>query len=217
MTLALFVLWFGEFCLEFRGLSRSTRYPLLAAVFGWCAAGDVISILVAAGYGWEPYIIAYWIFKAGKYLLLCLLACWIGSMMVKPDPRGAAGLAFLVTLFFIGLYMACSRGPIGNRLIDGGIAAAMILAGLIGLAWTSGAKIPLPRDWRMIAAGLLILLLGDALILAAAKLWWPAHNLKWAAEYAQLIMWNVALKPAVIAARIPLGVKIEGQAKGVGE
>jgi len=217
MLLTAFILWFGEFALEIRGLTRSRSYPLLTAVFAWCAAGDVLSMVLAAGHGWEPYIIAYWVVKAGKYFLLCLLACWIGAMMVKPDPRGAAGLAFVLTLFFVGIVAALSHGTIGDRLIDGGISAAMLLAGFIALAWSSRNKIPLPRDWRLIAAGLLVLLLGDAAILAAAKVWWPAHHLKWAAEYAQLIMWNSAMKPAVRAIRLSVGVNVEGASKGVGE
>ena len=217
MTPALFVLWFGEFCLEIRGFTHSKRYPLLAAVFGWCAAGDVISMLIAAGYGWQPYILSYWAFKVGKYLLLSLLAAYLCGKVLDAS-RGQVYCAAGILTAGSCILCACfaSEPELGNRLVDGGILSAVVLTVGLGLAW-AGRKKSMPRPWNLVAAGLLTLLIGDILVLAACKFWWPAHHAKWIAEYAQLVMWNFAVRGKLAEFRLPLGVKIEGTAKGASE
>jgi len=195
--------WPIEFALELLGAFRS-RNLMLRATFGYLAAAD-IACFIATQNGWGSYMEAYWLLRAGKYLFLCSVSAVALGKMVKSSPRLTAvmaiGLAFTAGIMS---YICLTAGePIWIRLLDSSISAAAILGAVLALGWVGRSK-NMPRDWKVISAGMLILLGGDVVILIAAKLYWPAHNLKWFPELIQLAMWNYAAKVGIGEARLPL-------------
>jgi len=217
MLLTAFALWFGEFALEVNGFCRSRCYPLLSLFFGYCAVADLSAFVIRHFYGWEVYKYAYWFQKGGKYFLLAILAAYLcGKVLDASQGQTYCAAGILIAGSCILCAVFADERTLGDKLVDGGIVSALMLTAGLGLAWIGRNK-SLPKPWNLVAGGLLTLLIGDILVLVACKFWWPAHHAKWIAEYAQLVMWNFAVRGKLAEFRLPLGVKIEGQAKGASE
>jgi len=204
MNFAAFFFWFLEFALEVSGAVRS-RNILLKATFGYLAAADIACLIASTQPGWDAYIQAYWIVRAGKYMLLCIIAAVICGKMVKSHPCMTALLALVCALGAgcMSALIFSAGASVGERLLDAGISASALLGMVLLVGWADRKK-SLTLEWRVIAFGLLVLLAGDALVMIAAKLYWPAHNLKWFPEIIQLAMWNYAAKVGIGEARLPL-------------
>jgi len=211
---AVYVPWIAEFILESAGAVLNFRKSkLLSCLLALCAVGDAVTFTLLMVSSRDVYAWSYWGMRAGKYLLLCWLACEICGRMVAEKNRVTtkASTAF-VSLISISLVAAVSSRAetLADRLLDGEIAANFILLGVVAVGWMT-RKTFLSKDWKWMSAGFVVMIGGD---LAVTLLWlvWPdAWRLYPVGGIAALLVWvigplrNVKL-PEV---RLDLGARLQ--------
>lgn len=204
--------WAIELLLEALGaVLYRRRSKLLSFILGYCAFGDLILLAIFSSFH-EAYAWAFWGYFALKYLFLCLLGCHICGMFVqernKSQARIAAGVISLGTAAFVTVAY-CSAETLKNSLLDGEIAANMVLLGIIALTWI-GKRDNLTSSWKWITAGFLIMIGSDLLCTALWTFWDGArHWYPLGAISAQMVWVIGPLKSHRLAeARVSLGKKI---------
>lgn len=171
--------WMVEFILEACGAYLYVRRSkLLSALLGMCALGDLITFLF---YGSPIYANAFWVFYSVKYLMLIWLACSICGMFVAEKCRSFATLsAAFLSLGSASIIAAFSLTgeTLKDKLLDGEIAANMLLLGFVLVGWIS-RRDKLNQALKWIVAGFIVMVGSDLLFTilwtfwAGARHWYP--------------------------------------------
>lgn len=186
MTAILFA-WMAEIVLEAIGaFLYRRRSPLLSSLLAFCALSD------AAAYLLRSFLPATWIyFWAGwgqheiRNLMLVWLACSICGMFVAEKRKSIAMLstAFLsFGSFALVTAFAFSGDTLKDRILNGEIAATMILLALVCAGWIS-RRDRLTGIWKWIVAGFVVMVGSDWLFTVlwthwdGARHWYPAGAL----------------------------------------
>ncbi len=208
-----FGLWLGELALELFGAYRSRRSRLFW-IFAYLALADVLCIAIQQFWGWDAYIVAYWIAKVGKYALLSGLCAHLTVKLLNAYGWMLYSAAGLSVALGMGSFAMLEKGePIfGFRLINGAIAALCVMVTVMALSYVGKTKV-LPAKLNLIARGLFVLMGGELVVLVACLFWWPAHWGKWLPEYVQLGMWLWAVRAKQASFSVPLGVRVEAGAE----
>lgn len=176
---AVYSLWAAEFCLESIGaLVYSGRSKLLSALLAFCALSDAITFAILRFVSPYAYAWSYWAGRSIKYLFLIWLACSICGMFVAEIHRFQAKItAFVVSISSAALITAVSASgeTLKDRLLDGEIAANMLLLGMVFLGYI-GRRDRLDSNWQWIAAGFMVMVGSDLIFTALWAFWDGARH-----------------------------------------
>jgi len=212
-----FSLWAVQFLLELLGIAyafRKNLWPLSAYLISR-AGFDIITFgtLIQPNF----YELAFWICKPLEYGFQAVLAvACVGEILRESKDTVkafAVVLASVGSVVIVLLYTPVTYSRMIN--IEMGVNMVLALALIVGLAGERG-KAP----WTLIAWGLVIMSAADgSLGMLSGRVNWDVLARAYPiAEIGILGLWAYAAKRwAGGEFRLPLGVKIEGQAKGVGE
>lgn len=210
MTLIYFS-WAAEFLLQSIGAALNWKTSkLLSLVLAFLSLSDLFTFgvfqLNARLYPW-----ASWGQTAGKYLLLIWLACEIIGLFVNKRSRAQAK----ITAAFISLASASfvivffSQGEaLKDKLLDGEIAANMVLFVIVSLGWISQARY-LNRHWRWIAAGFVVLIGWDLAVTVLWKFFWAARQYYPVGTIAAYVVWIAGPLRGLGEFRASLGSRLE--------
>lgn len=176
---AVYLPWAAELLLECAGAALYLkRSKTLAAVLTFCAISDIALFFA---FGGRFYLAASWSQIAFKELMLIWMACSICGMFVAEKRKSFAtlsaaflsvGSAAMITVF------SASGETLKDKLLDGEIAANMILLGIVAIGWIS-RRAMLDQTWKWIVAGF-VLMVGSDLVFtglwtfwAGARHWYP--------------------------------------------
>jgi hypothetical protein len=170
------IFWALEFILESCGAYLYwEKSKMLSSLLGMCAMGDLITFLF---YGQPSYVQAFWIFYSLKYLMLIWLACSICGMFVAERRKSMAtisaaflslGSAALITVF------ASAGETLKNKLLDGEIAANMILLAVVFIGWI-GRRDRLTGMWKFISLGFMVMVGSDLVFTILWTFWDGARH-----------------------------------------
>jgi hypothetical protein len=170
------IFWALEFILESCGAYLYwQKSKMLSSLLGMCATGDLITFLF---YGQASYASAFWIFYSLKYLMLVWLACSICGMFVAEKRKSFAtlsaaflslGSAAMITVF------ASAGETLKNKLLDGEIAANMILLAVVFIGWI-GRRDRLTGMWKFITFGFMVMVASDLIFTILWTFWDGARH-----------------------------------------
>jgi hypothetical protein len=168
--------WAVEFILEACGAYLYwQKSKLLSSLLGMCAVGDLITFLL---YGHPVYAQAFWIFYSLKYLMLIWLACSICGMFVAERRKsfGTISAAFLSLSCGALITVFSANGEtLKDKLLDGEIAANMILLGMVFVGWVS-RRDRLDSTWKWITAGFMVMVGSDLVFTILWTFWDGARH-----------------------------------------
>jgi Na+-transporting NADH:ubiquinone oxidoreductase subunit NqrE len=176
---AVYSLWAAEFCLEaFGAVLYSNRSKLLSVLLVSCAMSDAVTFSILRFVNPYAYAWSYWGARSLKYAMLILVACSICGMFVAEVHRfQATATAFIVSLCSAALITAVSASgeTLKDKLLDGEIAANMILLGMVFLGWI-GRRDRLDSTWKWIACGFMVMVGSDLIFTALWTFWDGARH-----------------------------------------
>lgn len=168
--------WAVELLLECAGAALYLkRSKLLSAILTFCAISDIVLFFV---FGTRFYVWASWSQIAVKELMLIWLACSICGMFVAEIHRFQAKItAFVVSISSAALITAVSASgeTLKDRLLDGEIAANILLLGMVFLGYL-GRRDRLDSNWKWIAAGFMVMVGSDLIFTALWTFWDGARH-----------------------------------------
>ncbi len=175
----IFHAWAAEFALECIGSALYyNKNKLLSVLLAFCAVGDATTCLIYQAARQTLYANSYWIARSGKYLLLVWLACSICGMFVAERRKsfGTISAAFLslssgalITVF------SATGETLKDKLLDGEIAANMVLLGMVFVGWVS-RRDRLDSTWKWITAGFMVMVGSDLVFTILWTFWDGARH-----------------------------------------
>lgn len=187
--------WLVEFILESAGaFLYRTRNPLLCFTLAFCAITDAIAYLlkphfsgtvIFGWYAWSQFAI--------KELFLLWLACAICGMFVAEKSRSVAyitaGFLSLATCAMVTVFMYQGE-TLKDRLLDGAIAANVVMLAIIALAWI-GRRSALSNGWKVVTIGFAVMIGGDFLMTLLWKVWDGAQYWQQVPTVAAQLVWII--------------------------
>lgn len=168
--------WAAEFLLECIGTVLYLKSnKLLAAIFYVSAISDMALIFL---FGGPRYVTASWSQIAIKELMLIWLACSICGMFVAERRKSFATIsaAFLSLAAGSLITVFSANGEtLKDKLLDGEIAANMILLGMVFVGWVS-RKDRLDSTWKCITAGFMVMVGSDLVFTILWTFWDGARH-----------------------------------------
>lgn len=168
--------WAAELLLECAGAALYLkRAKLLSAILTFCAVSDIALFFV---FGTRFYAWASWSQIAFKELMLIWLACSICGMFVAERRKSFAsisaaflslGSAAMITAF------AANGETLKDKLLDGEIAANMILLAIVFFGWIS-RRDKLDSTWKWIAFGFMVMVGSDLVFTVLWTFWDGARH-----------------------------------------
>jgi len=176
---AILTFWVAEFVLESIGaIIYSTRNRLLSILLVFCAVSDAATFAIFRFLGSYAYAWSYWASRSLKYLLLVWLGCAICGMFVQERRKSMAvfSAAFLsVGSASIIVAVGSAGETLKQKLLDGEIAANMILLGFVAVGWISRRE-KLNQAWKFIAVGFMVMIGSDLVFTALWMVWDGARH-----------------------------------------
>jgi len=171
--------WLLEIVLESAGAYMYRRIsPLLSALLWFCALTDFIAVPLAIYHPNTIHGWAAWGQTAIKELMLVWLACAICGMFVQERRKSMAvfSAAFLsVGSASIIVAVGSAGETLKQKLLDGEIAANMILLGFVAVGWISRRE-KLNQAWKWIAVGFMVMIGSDLVFTALWMVWDGARH-----------------------------------------
>lgn len=193
--------WLTEFLTEalaaFWLFRSSSKIKTLGRYLAFRCVADVAAFSLLLIFGGNVYGVSDWLQRAIQYVLLAYVAAEICSQFAGEKDRQAISKYSAVFAFVLagGLtFVFGSSETITDKLLDTTIAANMLLAVAIAIAWLP-AEHKLPRKWRGITTGLLIYLGSEAVLTILWKSWPPAAHLFPLGHIAAFVTWCAVFKP----------------------
>lgn len=161
---AIYLAWMAEIVLECIGsfLYRK-RSPLLSILLGFCAFTDFAAVPFAQNYPNLIHGCLGWAQCSVKELMLIWLACSICGMFVSENRKSitviSAAFLSLASAAIIAVFSFAGE-TLKDKLLDGEIAANMILLGFVAVGWIS-RRDRLKGNWQWIVAGFMVLVGSD--------------------------------------------------------
>ena len=207
--------WLVEFVLESAGaFIYFRRNKLLCFILSFCAVTD---FLAACFQGTVSHAVLYgrcgWVQYALKELMLVWLACQICGMFVAEQNRlQVRATAAFISLGTCALVMVAffTADGLKERLLNGEIAANVVLMGIIFLGWL-GRRDLLSKEWQAVTLGFLVMIIGDILVSALSYFWVAVQNWQAAPTIAGQIVWLLGpyVPHKLPCARAGLGQRVQ--------
>ena len=211
-VILVYLSWAAEFLLQLSGAALNWKTSkLLSALLGFLCLTDIVLFIFFQASANTLYPWASWAQQTGRYLLLIFLACEIIGMFLPEADRKkgsivagfmAVGIASMITVF-------SSQGDtLKDKLLDGEIAANMILLAFVSLGWISRARY-LSAHWKWIAAGFVTLVGWDLTVTIFWKFFWTARQFYPLGTIAAYVVWIAAPLRGLSEFRASLGKRLE--------
>ena len=177
--MAVYSPWAAMFILECIGARLySKRSKLMAVYFATAVLLDAGAFAIFQKCSIDFYAWSAWTAKGIRGLMLIWLACSICGMFVAERRKSFAtisaaflsmGSAALITAF------AASGETLINKLLDGEIAANMILLAIVFLGWI-GRRDRLDSNWKWITVGFMVMVGSDLVFTVLWTFWDGARH-----------------------------------------
>jgi len=192
--MAVYSPWAAMFVLECIGARLYVkRSKLMAVYFATAMLLDSVAFAIFQNCNIDFYAWSAWAAKGIRGLLLIWLACAICGMFVQEQRKSFTVLsaAFLsIGSASIIVAVGSAGDTLKQKLLDGEIAANMILLGFVAVGWISRRE-KLNQAWKYIAVGFMVMIGSDLVFTALWMAWDGARHLYPIGEISAQLVWII--------------------------